>query len=161
VTTPLGSVSNLADPGSGARLIELDLPPATVFFDGVCGFCDREVQWLLRRDPEGRIHYAPLQGETATAVRAALPGSIPVELDTMVFAERDGDGVRFSYRSDAAMRILRVSNASPWTLRFLRFVPRPLRELGYRIIARTRYRVWGKLDACRVPTAEQRDRFLP
>jgi predicted DCC family thiol-disulfide oxidoreductase YuxK len=154
-------VAVLVDPSRSAQLTELDLPPATVFFDGICGFCDREVRWLLHRDPDGRLHYAPLQGETAAAVRAAIPGSIPEELATMVFVERDAAGLRFSYRSDAAMRILARSGASPWTLRLLRLVPRPLRELGYRIIARIRYRVWGKLDECRVPQPEQRERFLP
>ena len=138
----------------------LDLPPATVFFDGVCGFCDREIQWLLERDVEGRLHYAPLQGDTAGLIRARIPGSIPDELATMVLVERDGDALRFSYRSDAVLRILAISDASRAWLRFLRLLPRPFRELGYGVIARIRYRVWGELETCRVPTPEQRSRFL-
>ena len=139
----------------------IDLPPATVFFDGVCGFCDREVQWLLRKDGERRLHFAPLQGETADAVRAAMPGSIANRPETVVFAESGDEGVRLFYRSDAALRILAVSGVSPRALRLLSLVPRPLRELGYGIIARVRYRIWGKLDACRVPTPEERAQFLP
>jgi predicted DCC family thiol-disulfide oxidoreductase YuxK len=138
----------------------VELPAATIFYDGVCGFCDREVQWLLELDTEGRLHFAPLQGETAAAVMAAYPGSISGDLDTMVFAERDGDGVRFSYRSDAALRILTVGDIAPWHRRALRWTPRVLRELGYGFVARVRYEVWGKLDACRVPTPDQRERFL-
>jgi predicted DCC family thiol-disulfide oxidoreductase YuxK len=150
---------------AGERITEpiaeaLELPPATVFFDGLCGFCDREVQWLLARDVEGKLHYAPLQGETASLIRARIPGSIPEDLATMVLVERDGDGLRFSYRSDAAIRILVVSNASPGWLRFLRLLPRPVRDLGYRIIARIRYQVWGELETCRVPTPDERARFL-
>jgi predicted DCC family thiol-disulfide oxidoreductase YuxK len=136
------------------------LPGPTVFFDGVCGFCDREVQWLLREDTRGVITFAPLQGDTARAMRIAAPGSIPTELETMVLAEPDGEGVRFSYRSDAAMRILRLTGAAPWVRRLLRITPRFVRELGYRFIARYRYRIWGTLESCRVPTGDERARFL-
>lgn len=139
----------------------MDLPMATVFFDGLCGFCDREIQWLLRMDVEGRLHYASLQGSTAAAVRTEVPGAISDEHETIVFAERNGGELRFSYRSDAAMRILAVSGIAPTRFRALRLVPRPLRELGYRLIARFRYRLWGTLDECRVPTPDQRVRFLP
>jgi predicted DCC family thiol-disulfide oxidoreductase YuxK len=139
----------------------LGLAPATLFFDGVCGFCTREVRWLLKHDTTGRITFAALQGETAARVRAAIPGSIPDELETMVLAEADGEGVRFAYRSDAAMRILDVTGAAPWVHRALRVTPRVVRELGYRFIARYRYRIWGQLDACLVPRPDQQARFLP
>jgi predicted DCC family thiol-disulfide oxidoreductase YuxK len=138
-----------------------DLPAPVVFFDGVCGFCNREVSWLLRRAPAAPLLFAPLQGTTAAAVKAARPGSIPDELQTMVLAEPDGDGLRFTYRSDAALRILTITAAAPRMLRLLRLTPRPLRELGYRLIARYRYRIWGQLESCRVPSAAERDRFLP
>ena len=115
----------------------------------------------MLRDVDRRLHFAPLQGETAAAVRAAMPGSISGQPETVVFAERDGDVVRISYRSDAALRILAVAHVAPRAVRFLRLLPRPLRELGYRVVARIRYRVWGKLETCRVPTPDQRDRFLP
>lgn len=148
------------DPQAVRSIEALDLPPATVFFDGLCGFCDREVQWLLARDVDQRLHYAPLQGETAAAIRNRIPGSIPHELETMVLVERDGDGLRFSYRSDAALRILAISGASRRALRILRLMPRVLRELGYRVIARIRYRVWGQLESCRVPSPSEQARFL-
>jgi predicted DCC family thiol-disulfide oxidoreductase YuxK len=150
----------VTDDGGVTSATGVDLPDATVFYDGVCGFCDREVQWLLGLDTAGRLHFAPLQGSTAAAVREVFPGSITGDLDTMVFAERDGDGVRFSYRSDAALRILTVADVAPWHRRLLRWTPRFLRELGYRFVARVRYRVWGRLDACRIPTPDQRQRFL-
>lgn len=138
----------------------MELPPATVLFDGVCAFCDRQVQWLIRKDVEGRLHFAPLQGQTAAAVRASAPGSVIEELGAVVFAESDGETVRLSQRSDAVLRILEVSGAAPRALGLLRLVPRTLRELGYGVIARMRYRVWGTLDACPAPTPEQRARFL-
>ena len=139
----------------------LELPAATVFFDGECGFCDRQVQWLLEKDVDRSLHFAPLQGETAAAVRAVMPGLIAGQPETVVFAESDGDGVRISYRSDAALRILAVAQVAPRAARLLNLVPRPLRELGYRLVARIRYRVWGRLETCRVPTPDQRARFLP
>jgi predicted DCC family thiol-disulfide oxidoreductase YuxK len=143
--------------------VAVALAQPTVFFDGVCGFCNREVRWLLHNDRTAVLQFAPLQGPTASSMRIAIPGSISGELETMVLAEPQGDGqpVRFSYRSDAALRILAISGAAPWVLRLLRIVPRPLRELGYALIARYRYRIWGQLDECRIPSEDEKARFLP
>lgn len=132
------------------------LPPRLVLYDGHCGFCDASVQWLLDHDPEGRLHFAALQGETAAAVRAA--GAWPEGLDSIVYVE---DGVYLSWRSTAAVRIAR---ALPWPWRVLAgfwLVPWPLRDIGYRLVARVRYRIWGRRDACRLPAPEEAARFLP
>jgi predicted DCC family thiol-disulfide oxidoreductase YuxK len=132
------------------------LPPRLVLFDGECGFCDASVQWLLDHDPEGRICFSPLQGETAAAIRAR--GGWPEGLDSIVYVE---DGERLSWRSTAAVRIAR---ALPWPWRVLAgfwLVPWPLRDLGYRMVAAVRYRIWGRRDACRLPAPEEAARFLP
>lgn len=130
-----------------------------VLFDGVCGFCDAVVRWLLERDPDGRLRFAALQGETAAALRRRHP-EIPDDLDTMVYVDATGGSERVYLRSEAAFRAwAEVEPARP-LLRWLRRLPRPLTDLGYRVLARLRYRLFGRLDACRVPSPEQRARFL-
>ncbi|MFZ5479328.1 MAG: thiol-disulfide oxidoreductase DCC family protein [Myxococcota bacterium] len=131
-------------------------PPPIVLYDGTCGFCDASVRWLLAHDRAGVFRYAPLQGETAASLRARHP-EIPADIDTLVLVEGD----RVSLRSTAVARIL-ARLPSPWrVLGWLRVVPRPLRDLGYRAFAAVRYRVWGRVEACRVPRPEERERFLP
>ncbi|MEC7946973.1 MAG: DCC1-like thiol-disulfide oxidoreductase family protein [Myxococcota bacterium] len=132
------------------------LPPRLVLFDGECGLCDASVQWLLEHDPAGHLRFSPLQGQTAAVVRAR--GGWPEGLDSIVFVE---DGCRLSWRSTAAVRIARTL---PWPWRLLAavwLVPRPLRDLAYRMLAALRYRVWGRRDACRLPDDGEAARFLP
>jgi predicted DCC family thiol-disulfide oxidoreductase YuxK len=73
----------------------------------------------------------------------------------------DTSAERLLLRSDAVLAILRQL-PSPWPAiaACLQLIPRPLRDLGYRLIARWRYRIWGHLDTCPIPTAEERARFL-
>ena len=82
---------------------------AILLYDGVCGFCNGSVRWLAARDRAARLHYAPLQGETAAALRARHPG-IPTAVETLVFVE---DGSRVSMQSAAVFRMLRELPA-PW-----------------------------------------------
>lgn len=132
------------------------LPDRLVLYDGVCGFCDGVVQWLLRHDPARRFRYAPLQGLTAAALAARYP-DMPTSLDTVCFLE----GGRLLQRSEAAFAIVRHLPA-PWSwLRVFAWLPRGLTDFGYDRVASVRYRIWGKKDACRIPTAAERACFLP
>jgi predicted DCC family thiol-disulfide oxidoreductase YuxK len=132
------------------------IPARVVLYDGVCGLCDRLVQFLVAKDRARRLRYAPLQGETAARLRAQLPG-IPDDLDTMVFVD---DGQVY-LRSRAFARIARYL-PMPWRLgAVLRYVPRVLADAAYGLVARSRYRIFGKVEACGLPTAEQRQLLLP
>jgi predicted DCC family thiol-disulfide oxidoreductase YuxK len=138
-----------------------DEPPRRlVLFDGVCVFCDAAVRRLIAADPDASLRFAPLQGETAKALRARHP-EIPRDLDTIVFVEAAGDEERIHLRSDAVFRIAALV-PGPWRrLAWLRFLPGWLADLGYRLFARLRYRIFGRLDACPVPDPEVHARFLP
>jgi predicted DCC family thiol-disulfide oxidoreductase YuxK len=134
--------------------------PAWVLFDGRCGLCDASVRWLLAHDRRGALVFAPLDGRVAAAVRARHPELPPAD-ETMVLVERPGgadEAVRV--RSRAAIEILgRVGG--PWRAALLlRAVPAFLLDPAYRFVARRRTRWFGRLDACRVPTAAERARFL-
>jgi predicted DCC family thiol-disulfide oxidoreductase YuxK len=134
-------------------------PAGIVLFDGVCGFCDAAVGWLVRRDPEARLRFAPLQGETAARLRARHP-EIPGGLDTMVYVEGSGPTERVHLRSEAVFRACAAIARAPRWIRLAALLPRALTDLAYRIFARLRYRVFGRLDACRVPGPGERARML-
>jgi len=135
------------------------LPARVVFYDGVCGFCNLAIRWLMARDPHARLHYASLQGDTAAAVRARH-AEFPQDIDTLVLLERDADGERLHLRSGAVLRVA-AEIQGPWRrLNWLRIVPRPIRDWGYRLFARNRYRMFGRLDACPVPSEAERARFV-
>ena len=125
-----------------------------VFFDGVCGLCDHTVDFLLRHDEGGMLRFAPLQGTTAANM---LPGDVRDRLDTMAYCR---DGQRH-YRSSAVLWVLRDLGGFWGRLgRLMLMIPGPIRDIGYRCISRCRYRIFGKHEACRIPTAEERTRFL-
>lgn len=126
-----------------------------IFFDGVCGLCNRFVDFVIRRDKRHHFRFAPLQGETA---RARLSSADVSELSTVVLLDEAGA----HRRSKAVVRIL-CGLSVRWKLAgfLLAMVPRPLRDLGYKLVARSRYSLFGRKETCRLPTASERSRFLP
>lgn len=137
-----------------------DVPPALVLYDGVCGLCDRVVQWLLDHDTAGRLRFAALQGETAERLRRQRP-EIPTGIDSVVFVLREDATTHVFLRAEAVFRLTEFLGLRPWWLRLSRRLPRPLADLGYRLVAASRYRLFGKFDECRIPSPEVRARFLP
>ena len=137
----------------------ISTPERILLFDGTCLFCDGAVRWLLERDPAGRLHFAPLQGELAAALRARHP-EIPNDLDTAVLVERSEGEERVYLRSQAVLRALALLE-SPWRrAAWLRFLPRFLTDACYRLFAGLRYRLFGRLEHCLTPSPEERARFL-
>lgn len=139
--------------------MESALPPRLVLFDGVCGLCDRTVQWLLDHDQEAALYYTTLQGETAAQILARHPGLQGV--DSIVFVEREGDEERVFVRSKAVFRLARYLDPGVRWLRGFSVLPQALADFGYDLVASVRYRIFGKLESCRIPDAAVRSRFLP
>jgi predicted DCC family thiol-disulfide oxidoreductase YuxK len=128
-------------------------------YDGLCGFCDVSVQWLLQHDATGVFHFAALEGDAARAIVARHP-EIPKGLDSILLVDQSDGVERLAWHSTAIWRIC-ARLPYPWrALSWLAVLPRPLTDLGYRAFAAIRYRVWGRRDACRIPTPAQRARFL-
>ena len=132
-----------------------------VFFDGVCGLCDRFVRFLLERDRSGRIRFAPLQGELA---RTVLPrhGLNPDDLDSVVVISRwQQPSERALTRAAAVLYTLDVLGRGWWILaRVAKVVPGPLANWLYDLVARIRYKVFGRFEACPLPRPEWRERFF-
>lgn len=130
-----------------------------VLYDGVCGLCDRSVQFLLAHDLDGVLFFAPLQGETAST--ALDDNGLPNDLKTMVLVENHGSAAERVYvRSTAALRMLDLIGGGWRIASWLWIVPRPIRDAVYRWIARNRYDWFGKFDACKLPPPEVKARFL-
>ena len=132
-----------------------------VLYDGVCGLCNRLVQFLLKHDREGRLRFASLQSDFAAKV-LGRHGFDPKDLDTVhVIENYDQPDERVSQRSDAILRAGReLGGFYGASATIARVVPRPLRDLVYRLVATNRYRMFGKYDACMLPDPDQRSRFL-
>ncbi|TCJ17676.1 thiol-disulfide oxidoreductase DCC family protein [Flaviaesturariibacter flavus] len=126
-----------------------------ILFDGVCNYCNAIVNWVMRIDRKGVFRFATLQSATGQQL-LQQHGLGPQAPDSVVLIEH---GKAF-VKSDAS---LRIAHHLPWWLqevRLLWIVPRPFRDAIYDTIARNRYKWFGRKEACMVPTAEQRARFL-
>jgi len=129
--------------------------PAVVLFDGQCGFCQSSVQFVIRRDPNARFQFAPLQSEVGKS--QALSHGIDAErLDGLILIE----GGKAYEKSSAALRIAGRLKW-PWPIfSMLRIIPRPVRDWCYDQFAKRRYRWFGRLDTCPIPNQDWRSRFL-
>lgn len=126
-----------------------------VLFDGVCNLCNGSVQFILRRDPAGTFRFASLQSDLGQRLLSEH-GLDPKALDSVLVL----DGDRLYRESDAALRVARDLKGAWKALTVFRAVPRPVRDWAYRLIARNRYRWFGKSETCWLPTPELRSRFL-
>jgi predicted DCC family thiol-disulfide oxidoreductase YuxK len=133
-----------------------ELPPHVLFYDGVCAMCNGIVKAMLRLDREKRFYFAPLQGETAEAARQRYAG-FPTEIETVVYLRRGEVHLRSRAAALAMSDLPYPAKALSWA----RFLPTWLTDFFYGIVARVRYRVFGKYDHCPLPPAEDRGRFLP
>jgi predicted DCC family thiol-disulfide oxidoreductase YuxK len=136
-----------------------------VVFDGHCGLCNRTVRWLLRRDRRDRLRFVASESAIAAGLLARHGINSPDPKfgpTTILTVLNFGDPAeRVLARSGAVLALL-AELPQPWqaVAAVLGWIPRPLRDMGYRLIARWRYRIWGRLEICPVPTADERARFL-
>ncbi|MGA8041639.1 MAG: DCC1-like thiol-disulfide oxidoreductase family protein [Terracidiphilus sp.] len=141
-----------------------------VVYDGHCGLCNRTVRWLLARDRHDRLRFAPSHSPAVAALLArhgftpdaspngpssSGPGTILVFRAAATPAEQ-----LFTRSTAVAVVLAELPRPWPFAARLLRLVPRPLRDLAYRLIARWRYRIWGRLSACPLPAPGEQSRFF-
>lgn len=130
-----------------------------LLYDGLCGFCDGTVQFILEHDRRRTLKFATLQGDYARDVIGRHPELAGI--DSLVLVERDAAGQENVYvRSEGALRVARYLGGVWHLARAVAIVPRFLRDWAYDAFARIRYRVFGRYDSCPIPTPEQRARFI-
>ena len=126
-----------------------------VIFDGVCKLCTHTVAFVLRHEASPVLRFAPMQSPAGKQLMQQF-GIDPGQMKTFVVV---ADG-RAYVRSDAAIRVARFFRGGWKLLGIVKVIPRPIRDYAYDVVARNRYRWFGRLDACIVPTPELEARFL-
>ncbi len=141
------------------------MPPPTsgpiILYDGVCGLCNRLVQFALKRDRADRLRFASLQSDFAARI-LARHGLNPQSLDTVYLVlDYDQPAERLFARSQAVLKILQQLGSAWRAVAALgRALPLAIRDFFYNLVARTRYRIFGRYDTCPLPTPDQRAKFL-
>lgn len=126
-----------------------------LLFDGVCNLCNASVQWVLLRDKKAVFQFAPLQSDFAKEILSRHQLNTQ-DFDTVVLV----DGERIWLRSDAALEICDRLGGVWSYVALLRFKPRFIRDFFYNLIAKNRYRFWGRRETCMLPRPEWKHRFL-
>ncbi|MFL5735256.1 MAG: thiol-disulfide oxidoreductase DCC family protein [Chloroflexia bacterium] len=131
-----------------------------ILYDGVCGFCNRLNQFVLTRDGSGRFLFASLQSPMSSEVLKKYRKS-PEDLDTLyVLVDYGQESERLLSKARAALFIL-VEIGGTWRLAsLLNLLPTLVLDAGYDLLARVRYRLFGKYATCLMPRPEYRERFL-
>ncbi|WP_144510694.1 thiol-disulfide oxidoreductase DCC family protein [Bacillus sp. FJAT-22090] len=127
---------------------------AIILFDGECNFCDASVQFIIARDPKGYFRFAALQSDIGEKLK--IDHQIPKKLDSIIVIE---DNTVYD-SSDAALVICKQLNGGWKGFYLFKIIPKPLRDSMYKVIAKNRYKWFGKKDNCRIPTPDIRNRFL-
>lgn len=130
-------------------------PSGIVLFDGTCAFCERAVVFIATRDPEGYFRFGASQSPAAEALLA--PYGLSRETARSIILIEDG---QVYLRSTASLRIA-ARLRWPWSLaRVCLFIPVPVRDAVYRVIAAIRHRLAGRSNACEIPPPEIRARLI-
>lgn len=127
-----------------------------LLFDGVCNLCNRSVQTVIRFDKKDKFLFAALQSKTGKEKLGQFKLSTQ-HFDTFILIQQNN----IYFKSSAALKVLKELGGL-WSLLYIFIViPKPIRDGIYTIIAKNRYRFFGKKDSCMVPTPETTKRFLP
>ncbi|MGI8468555.1 MAG: thiol-disulfide oxidoreductase DCC family protein [Pyrinomonadaceae bacterium] len=128
---------------------------AIILFDGVCNFCNSSINFIIERDRKNYFKFAPLQSEVGQKLLDEY-GIDKAETDSVVLIS---NGAAYTH-STAALKIAKtLGGAWSWLYAFI-IIPKFIRDFFYKLFAKNRYRLFGKKDACMMPTLEIRQKFL-
>jgi predicted DCC family thiol-disulfide oxidoreductase YuxK len=129
-------------------------PRPVIFFDGVCGLCNGFVDFILKVDKHKKFHFSPLQGALA---KSKLSDEQITDLKSVVLASDN----KIFIKSQAVLEIL-TQLGGFWMLAVvLKIFPNFVLNIFYDLIAKYRYKLFGKKETCRIPSPEERERFIP
>lgn len=134
---------------------ESELKGPILLFDGTCHLCHGAVKFLIRRDKNGQIRYAPLQSETGKRLISDYSKLSTVPDGVALF-----ENGNITFESEAALRSLTYLNRAWRFLSVLRFIPSFIRQPVYRFIAKNRYKWFGQYDSCQLPEVGWKNRFI-
>lgn len=126
-----------------------------ILFDGECNLCNHLVQFTIKRDASAKFKFASLQSKSAQHL-LSKQGINASDFDSFVLVY----GNHYFIRSTASLMLLReLGGIWKWFYVFI-IIPRPLRDFFYHLVAKSRYRIFGRKDSCMIPTSDIRSRFL-
>lgn len=128
---------------------------AIIIFDGVCNFCNGAVNFIIKRDSRHKFLFTPMQSSLAKK----LAGQHKIDnlgKDTFLLIK---DGNSYIWTS-AALEIANELDGYWYLFRVFRIIPRPVRDIVYRAFARNRYALFGRTEACMIPSQDVKDRFI-
>lgn len=126
-----------------------------LLFDGVCNLCNDIVQFTIKRDPTAKFKFASLQSTSGQTLLKQF-GLSTDDLESFVYINGD----KYFLKSSAGLRVLKELGGVWKFFYVFIIIPKFIRDFFYNIIAKTRYKMFGKLDTCMVPTPEISKRFL-
>ena len=134
------------------ELKELSHEHPIIAFDGVCNLCNGFIQWLIKRDHKNLFRYTTLQSDLGSIMKS----NINVEGESVILIH---EGELYSL-SDVGLKCMSILGGIWTPLSYLRFIPKSFRDSVYNLIARNRYRWFGKSDVCMVPDSKIQSLFL-
>jgi predicted DCC family thiol-disulfide oxidoreductase YuxK len=126
-----------------------------IIFDGVCNFCNRTVNIILKHDKDAYFRFAPSQSNAAMGIMQEF-GLEQQAITSVILIDNE----KVYTKTDAVIQIANRLSGWPKIVRFIKFIPKPIRDFAYDLIAKNRYALFGKRASCRIPDASIQDRFL-
>jgi predicted DCC family thiol-disulfide oxidoreductase YuxK len=117
-----------------------------VLFDGICNLCNASVRFISKHDKNGKIQFASLQSEIAKQLLSKMTIDTN-KTDSIIFVSDE----KIFFKSDAAIEIAKLLNGFPHYLKYVQFIPRAIRDIVYDMIAKNRYRLFGKSCSIQPP----------
>ncbi len=129
----------------------------TILFDGVCNLCNASINFVIDRDGHNKFVFAPLQSETGSKILQEYAIAVPQgDFDSIILVKNN----KVYKKSSAALEIARELNGLWPALYLFKIIPSPIRDIFYNLIAKNRYKLFGRSDSCRMPTPELQQKFL-
>ena len=126
-----------------------------ILFDGVCNFCNRTINIILKYDDQAYFQFAASQSSAAMGIMQAF-NLDEKAISSVILIEQE----KVFTKTDAVIQIANRLSGWPSLFRLLKFIPKPMRDFAYDLIAKNRYALFGKKDNCMIPDASMRHRFL-
>ena len=126
-----------------------------ILFDGVCNFCNRTINTILKHDQDAYFQFAASQSNAAIDIMQAFKIE-QIAIASVILIDNE----KVYTKTDAVIQIAKHLKGWPRLFRLLKFIPKPIRDFGYDLIAKNRYAIFGKREICRIPDESIRHRFL-
>jgi predicted DCC family thiol-disulfide oxidoreductase YuxK len=126
-----------------------------ILFDGVCNFCNRSINIILKHDKDSYFQFAPSQSNAGIDILQQFDLDQKASASVILI-----DNEKIYTKTDAVIQIATYLTGWPKSFRLLKFIPKPIRDFAYDVIAKNRYALFGKKETCRIPDESIRHRFL-